>query len=261
MKTLLIYHAGAQLDEEVMTRWLASFSKLVGVIVLDEPRGRRWRRVRREIQRVGLLRFSDVLAFRVFYRLFLARKEADWEARFARELAARYAPADGTVRILRSESPNTDEAVQFIENLAPDVMVARCKTILQPRVFSLARKGTFVMHPGIAPEYRNSHGCFWALANREHDKVGMTLLRIDEGVDTGPVYGYFSYEYDERTESHSMIQKRVVFENLDALRDKLLQVELGEAEPIETSGRQSAVWGQPWLTRYLKWRWQARRSA
>jgi len=115
-----------------------------------------------------------------------------------------------------------------------------------------------VMHPGIVPEYRNSHGCFWALSNRELDKVGMTLLRIDEGVDTGPVYGYFSYAYDEVAESHSMIQKRVVFENLDAIRDKLLEIDRGEAKPIDTSGRVSGAWGQPWLTKYLKWKWRAR---
>ena len=52
----------------------------------------------------------------------------------------------------------------------------------------------------------------------------MTLLRVDKGVDTGPVYGYYSYAYDERTESHSVIQKRMVLENLDAVRDRLLDI-------------------------------------
>ena len=51
------------------------------------------------------------------------------------------------------------------------------------------------MHPGICPEYRNAHGCFWALANRDLNKVGMTLLRIDKGVDTGPTFGYYTYPY------------------------------------------------------------------
>jgi hypothetical protein len=260
MRTLLIYHEGARLDEEVLLRWLASFSELVGSIVLQETGRRKWKRVRREIARAGLFRFADVVAFRVFYRLFLRRKDADWEAGFSRELAARYPPIDASPPVLRTDTPNSDQAVEFIRQLAPDMMVARCKTILQPRVFSLARKGTFVMHPGIVPEYRNSHGCFWALSNREVDKVGMTLLRIDEGVDTGPVYGQFSYDYDERTESHAVIQKRVVFENLDAVKEKLFEVDRGEAEPVNTSGRRSAAWGQPWLTKYLMWKWHARRA-
>jgi hypothetical protein len=243
-----------------MVRWLASFSELVGAIVLQDASGRKWTRVRREIKRVGFFRFADVVAFRTFYRFFLRRKDDDWEARFSRELAGRYPPLDVNLPVLRTATPNSDQAVEFIRRLAPDMMVARCKTILQPRVFSLPSKGTFVMHPGIVPEYRNSHGCFWALSNRERDKVGMTLLKIDEGVDTGPVYGYFTYEYDERTESHSVIQKRVVFENLDALEGKLLEVDRGEVEPVDTSGRRSAAWGQPWLTKYLIWKWRARRA-
>lgn len=260
MKTLLIYHEGARLEEEVLLRWLASFSELVGSIVLQEPGGRKWKRVRREIKRVGLLRFIDVVAFRVFYRLFLRRKDTDWEARFSRELAARYPSLDPTLPVLRTETPNSDQAVDFIRRVAPDLMIARCKTILQPRVFSLAAKGTFVLHPGVVPEYRNSHGCFWALSNRDVDKVGMTLLRIDEGVDTGPIYGRFSYDYDERGESHAVIQKRVVFENLGAIKERLLEVDRGEAEPVDTSGRRSAAWGQPWLTKYLMWKWHARRA-
>jgi len=258
MKTLLIYHEGARLEEEVMLRWLASFSELVGSIVLQESQGRKWKRLRREVKRVGVVRFADVVAFRVFYRLRLRGGDDRWEGQFVHELGNRFDPSAGDVPVLRTDSPNSDEAVEFIQRLAPDMMFARCKTLLSPQVFSIPAKGTYVMHPGIVPEYRNSHGCFWALSNRELDKVGMTLLRIDEGVDTGPVYGYFSYAYDEVAESHSMIQKRVVFENLDAIRDKLLEIDRGEAKPIDTSGRVSGAWGQPWLTKYLKWKWRAR---
>jgi hypothetical protein len=78
------------------------------------------------------------------------------------------------------------------------------------------------------------HGCFWALANRDLDRVGLTLLRIDAGVDTGPSYGYFSYPYDQRRESHEVIQKRNLLE-------RLIEVQAGEATPIDTSGRHSAA--------------------
>jgi methionyl-tRNA formyltransferase len=114
------------------------------------------------------------------------------------------------------------------------------------------------MHPGITPEYRNSHGCFWALSNRDLEHVGLSLVRIDEGVDTGPVLGYFTYPYDERRESHEVIQKRMLLENLDALQDRFLEIERGEAQPIDTSGRRSAAWGQPRLTKYMSWKRAAR---
>jgi hypothetical protein len=140
-------------------------------------------------------------------------------------------------------------------------MLARCKTLLKESIFSLPATGTFVMHPGICPEYRNAHGCFWALANGELDKVGMTLLRIDKGVDTGPVYGYFSYDYDEVTESHIVISQRVLFDNLEAVARRLIEIHEASAHRVDTSGRRSGTWGQPWLTAYVKWKRQARLRA
>jgi hypothetical protein len=82
----------------------------------------------------------------------------------------------------------------------------------------------------------------------------MTLLRVDAGVDTGAVFGYFRCDLDERTESHNVIQDRVVFDNLDAIRTTLERVLDGTATPIDTTGRDSRAWGQPWLSRYLRWK-------
>jgi hypothetical protein len=262
MKTLLICHDGAGLDQHGLTRWLASFSELVGVIVLRETRQRVWQRIRREIQRVGLVRFCDVTAFRVYYKVCLSRWDREWEQRQLAELTRRY-PGSATeaIPILYTHSPNTSEAHTFIKKLSPDVMIARCKTLLKENIFSIPSTGTFVMHPGVCPEYRNAHGCFWALVNDDLDRVGMTLLRIDKGVDTGPTYGYYGYKYDEVRESHIVIQHRVVHENLEAIKAKLLDVHAGRAIPLEVTGRASATWGQPWLTKYIRWKYKARRRS
>ena len=173
-------------------------------------------------------------------------------------MAAKYPVVPASVPILTTPSSNSSEAEDFIRRQKPDLMLARCKTLLKPSVYSIPRKGTFVLHPGICPEYRNAHGCFWALVNNDPAKVGATLLRIDEGVDTGPVYGYYTYLFDEQRESYRVIQWRVVFDNLDAIRDKLIEIDGGTANPIDTSGRLSAAWGQPWLSRYLHWKRRTR---
>lgn len=261
MRTLLICHPDCQLTREGMARWLHSFSDLAGIIVLDEGRERTWQRIRRELGRIGPFRFLDVLAFRLYYRAFLAARDRGWEAARLRQLRAAYPVAPDSVPVLRTRGPNTPEAARFIREHRPDIMVARSKTLLKKKIFDLPRTGTFVMHPGICPEYRNSHGCFWALANDDRSRVGMTLLRIDSGVDTGPVYGYFGCTPDEVNESHVVIQHRTVYDNLDAIRDRLCAIHAGGVTPIDTSGRASAVWGQPWLSRHLRWKRRARAAA
>ena len=116
------------------------------------------------------------------------------------------------------------------------------------------------MHPGICPQYRNAHGCFWALAKHDRGNVGMTLLKIDKGIDTGPVYGYYRCEFDETTESHHVIQHKVVFDNLDALRQKLQEIYDGQAQTLDTRGLPVGRMGSAtWLTAYLGYLRQAKR--
>ncbi len=261
MRTVLICHDDDALNREGLARWLASFSDLTGVVAIRERPQRLWRRVRREVSRVGLLRFLDVLAFRVYYRLRLRQRDRRWEQAKLAELCAAYPPLPPTTRVLVAHSPNAPEAEAFIREMRPDVVLARCKVILRESVFSIPAHGTFVMHPGICPEYRNAHGCFWALARNDLDRVGMTLLRIDRGVDTGPVHGYYRCDCDEATDSHVVIQHRTVFDNLGSLREQLEAIGAGRGRALDTAGRTSGTWGQPWLTAYWAWQRQARRRA
>jgi len=257
IKSILICHEDSTFDVEGLSRWLASFSELKGIVILRERNDRKFKRIKREIGRSGL-RFLDVLAFRLYYKLFSSRADAKWETGLIERLSSLY-PLTPGVPVLVTHSPNSTEAEAFIRGMQSDIVIARCKVILNKRIFSLPMAGTFVMHPGICPEYRNAHGCFWALANGEDDKIGMTLLKVDEGVDTGPIYAYYSYAYDAASESHFKIQTRVVSENLESVAAKLSQIVSGEAEPIDVTGRESGTWGHPWLTKFLAMKLRARR--
>jgi len=261
MRTVLICHHDEPLNRYGLARWLASFSELAAIIDIHETRGRVWRRIRREIKRVGILRFLDVLAFRLYYRFALAGTDHDWTQAKLAQLNADYPDVPTSCRLLNTQNPNGAECLQLLREVQPDVIIARCKSILKTETFRTASTGTFVMHPGICPEYRNAHGCFWALAEHDLDRVGMTLLKVDEGVDTGPVYAYYSCAYNEMHESHAIIQNRMVFDNLNSLRAKFKEIVAGSAIVIDTAGRASRTWGQPQLTRYLGWKWAARKRA
>jgi methionyl-tRNA formyltransferase len=235
--------------------------KLAGLLIIRDRSGRRWRAVGRELRRVGPFGLLDVLAFRAFARLACARGDRQWEDEQVNRLRSRY-PADlSQVPTLTVSSPNSSDARAFLHRARPDLAIARCKVLLDKDVYEIPRTGTFVLHPGICPEYRNAHGCFWALANRDLDRVGMTLLRVDHGVDTGPVYLHATCEYDERRDSHIVIQQRAVVDNLDAIGRTLTALARDEdVQPVNTKGRRSAVWGQPRLTTYLRWKRTARRT-
>ena len=260
-RVALICHHDAPLHFEGLARWIASWATLAGILVVHEPDGLLWKRLKRERRRVGLPRLADVLAFRAYYRFALARRDESWKREQLESLARRYPPIGSEVAVATTPSPNSVDAERFLREARPDIVLALCKNILKESIFGIPGHGTFVCHPGICPEYRNAHGCFWALANDDTEHVGLTLLRIDRGIDTGPVFGYFSYPFDEVRESHIVIQHRVLLDNLDALADTLRSIVSGHAVPIPTTSRPSHEWGQPWLTKYLRWKRHAKARA
>jgi hypothetical protein len=250
----LICHDDEPLNRDGLARWLNTFGDLVGIVELQEGRDRKWQRVRREVKRVGPLRFLDVLAFRAYSKLFLSIADAAWERRQLRRMRLRFPTSLDHVPVLPTDNPNGEDVEGFLKLCEPTIVIARCKTLLKERIFSIPTRGTFVMHPGICPQYRNAHGCFWAMAEDDLHNVGMTLLKIDRGVDTGPVYGFYRTKFNPVMESHHVIQDKVVLENLKALETRLLQIHEGIAQPIPTRGHDSRTWGQPWLSAYLQYR-------
>ena len=234
---------------------------LAGLIVISDQGRRLWTAARRELRRVGWLGFLDVVAYRAYARVRLRAAEDAWKTRQIEALKQQYPVSLADVPRVIVANPNGDAAKTFLNSVKPDIVIARCKFILKPEIFSLARIGAFALHPGICPEYRNAHGCFWALVNRDLDRVGMTLLKIDKGIDTGPVYLQAGCGIDEVAESHSVIQYRVVTENLHRIATTLIDLFNGKhVEPIPTAGRKSAVWGQPRLTAYLRWKKAAKEA-
>lgn len=87
---------------------------------------------------------------------------------------------------------NGPEVIEFLRRQCPDLLVVSGAPILRSRVFDLAPLGSINVHLGIAPAYRGQDTLFWAVRRRDWDGVGVTLHRIDSGVDTGRVlaYGY-----------------------------------------------------------------------
>jgi hypothetical protein len=256
----VICHEHDPLDSDFLPRWLAGFSDVVAVIAIREGRAPLLRRLRSEYRRVGFWRLFDILAFRLYYKMFISRADRAWKRRQLDLLRARLQTGRAAFPTLVTPNPNDGQVIDFLKLAAPDLTVARCKWLLKSNVYEIPRFGTFVLHPGICPQYRNSHGCFWALACNDLENVGLTLLRVDDGIDTGPIYGFFRYPFDAASESHIRIQDRVVLENLDGIRAKLLEICAGRAQPLAVVSDRSRNWGSPWLSAYLRWHAAARNA-
>lgn len=248
MKSVLMFHEGSNFERELLLPWLASFSEVVGVVIVENKNKRKFKRLKAEYRRSGLVGTLDSIAFK-FYD---ASRKTDRKKKIHQlisENKLQYTSDPDPVELC-VETPNSEATKRFLKKQEADIAIARVKLLLDEEIFSIPTTGTFAIHPGVCPEYRNAHGCFWAIAEDDHDNVGYTLLKIDKGVDTGPIYAQGGIDFDP-TEDHAYIQLKVIADNLDEIRAGIEGAYEGSRKPLDMSGRKSEVWGQPQLTNHL----------
>src|SRR5262245_16269287 len=134
-RVVLLCHEDDPLDRLGLAAWLAASFALVGILTIRDRPARRLRALKRAFRRTGLTGALDACGFRVFYRLAQARRDSIWRAEEVRRLQRAY-PSDlsGVPRRVVTD-PNTEESRQFLSDLQPDLMIARCKVLLAPSVF------------------------------------------------------------------------------------------------------------------------------
>jgi len=91
------------------------------------------------------------------------------------------------VPVLQPERPSDPEFVERLRALAPDVgVVVAYGHILKPDLLALPRHGMINLHPSLLPELRGAAPVEWAILNGL-THTGVTIMRMDEGLDSGPI--------------------------------------------------------------------------
>lgn len=151
------------------------------------------------------------------------------------------------------DSINSAQARAALRMISPDVMVLSGTRIVGNRTLSTVPM-TINMHAGITPKYRGVHGGYWASVEGDLGNVGVTIHKVDQGVDTGDV----------------IVQARVVPSTEDGFYTlPLLQLDAGVAPLVDavrqllthgadslqsrsTLGSDSRQWFHPTLYEYLR---------
>jgi methionyl-tRNA formyltransferase len=89
---------------------------------------------------------------------------------------------------------NHPDLVQLARELKPDLLAVFGTSLIRGELLKEGRLGIANLHGGLSPEYRGADCTFWALYNREPEKVGCTLHWIDAGIDTGRLIAHISPE-------------------------------------------------------------------
>jgi UDP-4-amino-4-deoxy-L-arabinose formyltransferase/UDP-glucuronic acid dehydrogenase (UDP-4-keto-hexauronic acid decarboxylating) len=95
--------------------------------------------------------------------------------------------ADLGVRLERRADVNDEGFVRELEAAGADLLlVTGWPRVLAERVLSVASAAAVNVHPSMLPHYRGRDPLFWAILRGER-RVGVTLHRMTEAVDNGPI--------------------------------------------------------------------------
>lgn len=91
------------------------------------------------------------------------------------------------IPVFQPEKARHPDAVARIVAEAPDlIVVAAYGHILPKSILDIPRFGCINVHASLLPKYRGAAPINWAVARGE-TVTGITIMRMDEGMDTGPM--------------------------------------------------------------------------
>ena len=152
------------------------------------------------------------------------------------------------IEVFAPERIKTPEAVQRLKEEAPDlIIVAAYGQILSGEILRIPKLGCVNVHASLLPAYRGAAPIQWAVINGE-PKSGVTLMQMDEGLDTGDMIAARELELAPGETGDSLYEKLSVL-GADLLSDTLPAIENGTA--IRTPQNDEASSYAPMLRREM----------
>ena len=232
------------------SRWVYNALKndfAIAAAIIEQPISKK-KLIKGRLKKIGLLKVSGQILFSALIVPLLKAKATDRK----NELIAQYnldsSEFDNT-RILKVDSINDDACKQMLEELQPDIIIVNGTRIISKKILQCTAAVFINMHVGITPQYRGSHGGYWALHNKEAANFGTTIHLVDAGVDTGAVIKqvFTKPEKQDNFTTYPILQVAI---GIAALKDVLPQIIAGKINPIKNSEK-GKMYYQPTIWQYF----------
>ena len=148
------------------------------------------------------------------------------------------------------DTVNDPAALVAIGQHRPEIVVVNGTRIISQHTIDAIGLPMVNLHAGITPMYRGVHGGYWALAEGQPQWFGVTLHRIDAGIDTGGILAQATGTPTPRDNfsTYPLLQLAMGLPLLDAhLIEVVSRVQPQTAPPLSTSRLRS----HPTLAQYL----------
>jgi methionyl-tRNA formyltransferase len=124
---------------------------------------------------------------------------------------------------------NNDEVRDAFKQINPDIaVVAAYGKLIPPELLKIPGQGFINVHASLLPAFRGASPINHAILSGQK-KTGVSIMLLDEGLDTGPVYE--RQEIEIGNDDAIMLAKRLSVSGAELLALVLDRIEKGQAEP------------------------------
>jgi methionyl-tRNA formyltransferase len=142
------------------------------------------------------------------------------------------------LRVLQPAYASDPAFLAELKALAPEVIVvAAYGQLLPPALLAIPPQGCVNVHASLLPKYRGAAPVNWALIRGEQ-VTGVTMMLIDETLDTGPILLQAELEIDPADNAQTL-QERLARLGAETLLRALEGLAAGALQPIPQDHRQA----------------------
>jgi methionyl-tRNA formyltransferase len=152
--------------------------------------------------------------------------------------AVKVAALEAGLAVFQPERIRADAAFDYFQRVAPDaVVIIAYGQIIPPPLLAIPRLGWINLHASLLPKYRGAAPINWAIANGE-TRTGLTTMRIDSGLDTGPTLLTFETSIGPE-ETAPELAARLADAGAPVVVEALRQLDRGEIVPAPQDNSQA----------------------
>lgn len=139
---------------------------------------------------------------------------------------------ENNITVYQPDTLKDGKALGIVKALEPDVIiVVAYGKILPKEILTAAKYGCINVHASLLPKYRGAAPVQWAVLNGDKE-TGVTIMQMDEGVDTGDMLLVRKTDIYENETSEELFD-RLSLLGADALADCLNMIESEAVSPVK----------------------------
>lgn len=140
---------------------------------------------------------------------FIERKR--YENYFFKNYNKKFKDPENTLIVARGEINTNKKINEKISKINPDLIISYGCGLIKDKIINKFKKKFINIHLGLSPYYRGSGSNYWPLVNNEPQLVGATFMKIDKGIDTGPILHQIRGNIKKKDNVHK-IGNRIIFD-------------------------------------------------